>query len=226
MAVGDEEGVVSEAAFAFGFVGDDALDGAIGGGEGFAIAGEDHDAAEATGAFFAAGAGSGEFGEEFLAVVFVGGIFACVSGGVDAGGAVEGIDFDTGVIGEDEGIGGEDGGCGEGFDGGVGFEGVAVFDGGGDLGVGGEVGDRVHEVMEDRGDFFGFMGVLGGDDEGGHGGVFTGGNPPRRVNDGVGGFFIDDVRRGRLRKGPAYDRKIITLQFPNKFQFSIFEIPR
>jgi hypothetical protein len=168
-AVGNEDGVVAEAAVAFFFVGDDAFDGTAGGGEEFAIEGEDHDAAEAAGAFFAADVFGGEFGEEFLAVLGVGGIFAGVAGGEDAGGAVEGVDFEAGVVGEDEGAGREGFIGGEGFDGGVGFEGIAVFDGRGDFGVGGEVGDIVDEIVEDGGDLIGFVGVLGGDDEGGHG---------------------------------------------------------
>ena len=60
-----------------------------------------------------------------------------VAGGADAGGSVEGVDFEAGVVGDDDLAGGVEG-VGDGFDAGVAFEGGFVFCGGGDVGEVGE----------------------------------------------------------------------------------------
>ncbi len=55
-----------------------------------------------------------------------------VTGGADAGGSVEGVDFEAGVVGDDDLAGGVVGVV-EGFEAGVAFEGRFVFGGGWDF---------------------------------------------------------------------------------------------
>ena len=55
-----------------------------------------------------------------------------VAGGADAGGSVEGVDFEAGVVGDDDLAGGVVGVV-DGFEAGVAFEGGFVFGGGGDF---------------------------------------------------------------------------------------------
>ena len=69
--------------------------------------------------------GLGGFG--WVEVVVVG-----EAGGADAGGSVEGVDFEAGVVGDDDFAGGVVGVV-DGFEAGVAFEGGLVFGGGGDL---------------------------------------------------------------------------------------------
>ena len=54
------------------------------------------------------------------------------AGGADAGGSVEGVDFEAGVVGDDDFAGGV-AGVVDGFVAGVAFEGGFVFVGGGDF---------------------------------------------------------------------------------------------
>ncbi len=55
-----------------------------------------------------------------------------VAGGADAGGSVEGVDFEAGVVGDDDLVGGVVGVV-DGLEAGVAFEGGFVFGGGGDF---------------------------------------------------------------------------------------------
>ena len=143
----EEEWVVAEAAGAARDGEDEALDRAFGGVEDFAIAGEGERAA-VTG--LAAGFGDGgECGEECGVVaivwIFVGAGAGCggdregwllvggEAGAADAGCAVEGGDFEAGVVGEDEEVGGAEGVV-DGFEAGVEFEGGFVLGRSGDGG--------------------------------------------------------------------------------------------
>ena len=92
-----------------------------------------------------------------------------VVGGVDAGLSVEGVDFESGVVGEAVEVGGA---CVVGgLESGVGFEGVAVFGWFGDGGCVGEVGEGEELCgREDVAEFFEFVWVGGGEEDGGHGG--------------------------------------------------------
>ena len=97
---------------------------------------------------------------------------AGVAGAVNAGGSVEGIDFEAGVVGEDEvGVSEEVAGA-EGFEGGIFEKGGAGFLGCGEVGVVAE-GLEVIAGAEEGAEFVNFVGVAGGDDDGevgkGHG---------------------------------------------------------
>ena len=134
----EEEGIVAEAAGSARGGEDEALDRALGGVEDLAIAGEGERAA-VTG--LAAGFGDcGEGGEEGGVVAVVGcvgcggdGEVGGEAGAADAGGVVEGGDFEAGVVGEDEEVGGAEGVV-DGFEAGVEFEGGFVLGRSGDGG--------------------------------------------------------------------------------------------
>ena len=156
VAGGDEEGVVAEAVGAAGGVGEGAFAGAEN-GAGLAVGrGEGEDATEAGGAVGDALHG----GDELLEVVGVGGAFAGVARGTDAGGAVEVVDFEAGVVGERPEPGDE--GKGAGFEDGVAFKGVGGFLDFGEIGevVGGENFNAEHGA-----NFGEFVGVTGGEEE-------------------------------------------------------------
>ncbi len=164
VAFGNEERVVTKAAFAFFLIREDALDGTIEGGENLILAGEGEDATKAATARFSFGPGFVEFDEELFAVGFVGRVFAGVAGGVDAGRTVQGIDFKPRVVGDD-GCFGHGLAGGEGFDGGIFVEGGSGFLRGLKLGEGGQVHDFVVEVRKDLAEFLRFVGVVRGNNE-------------------------------------------------------------
>ena len=95
---------------------------------------------------------------------------------MDARRAAERVDRQAGVIGQHEiearkAVKPSSDLCG--FFDGVGGEGVAVLD---DLRSGGKLGQGLHgkTVAQNRGDFFGLVGVAAGDEEGGHAGQVAG----------------------------------------------------
>jgi hypothetical protein len=129
----EEKRVVTKAIGAAGLVEYLAFDDAFGAEEDFAVAGEGEGADETCGAGCVGE--SGEEGEEaeVVASVFAtgGGVEVEVvgeAGGAYAGVATEGVDFEAGIVGEDEAVGGEEG-VGAGLDLGIAHEGVGVFDG-------------------------------------------------------------------------------------------------
>ena len=98
MTGGAEEGIVAEAPLPFLRVEDRAFDGAAGDVGDFAALGQGEDTAEAGGAVpdFA------ESAEEFFAVTGIGRAGSGIAGGMDAGSAAEGIDLQSGIVGEDD----------------------------------------------------------------------------------------------------------------------------
>ena len=129
-----EERVVSKAACASGRLEDKAFHGAVRGVEGKAVAGGDQDAAVAGGALGLLHAGEA-LQQDYVVpdigvVIGVGRIdeagVSRESGRADTGRTVERIDFEAGVVCEDELAGGE-AGVVDGFECGVGGEGEAVF---------------------------------------------------------------------------------------------------
>ena len=138
----EEEGVVAEAAGAAGSGEDEAFDGALGGVEEFAIAGEGERAA-VTG--LAAGFGTSARAARRAALLRLSGVSAVggvgqvggEAGAADSGGVVEGGDLEAGVVGEDEEVGCAEGVV-DGLGAGVGLEGGPVLGRGGD---GGDVGE-------------------------------------------------------------------------------------
>ncbi len=140
-----EEWVVAEAFGAAGGGEDFAFDGSVADGEDLAVAGGGEDAVVAGAAL---GEGDvGEIGDEVEVVALVGCCFGWagvvvvvgVAGGADAGCSVESVDFEAGVVGDDDFVGGVVGVV-DGLDAGVALEGGLVFGGGGDLFEAGEWG--------------------------------------------------------------------------------------
>lgn len=170
VAGGLEDGVVAEAVVTAWLFGDVAFHGAAEDADGFALLGQGEDADEAGGggrAALQAAAGlktrpPGKLGEEFGDVVGVGGVFAGVAGGMHAGGAAEGVDFEAGVVGDDEAARQKTGG-GEGFQCGVFLEGAAGFVDGRLVREGGEVGD-FEAGSEDGGELAGLVRVARGEE--------------------------------------------------------------
>ena len=135
-----EERIVAEAASAARGLEDESIDGAFGRLDDFTVECGDQDAAITGGALV--GRDFGEALEQDDVVPDVGVVVGigrvdetgvgCIASGTDAGSAIEGVDFEAGVVGEDELAGGETRVI-DGFDSGVGEEGVAVFFGGWDV---------------------------------------------------------------------------------------------
>lgn len=158
VAVGDEQWVVAKAVFAAQFFDDDPFAGAFDGERFFAGTGEGDDGTEAGAAIFF----SRELAQQFGVVRGVVARFAGVAGGIDAGRAVEGVNFEPRVVGE----GGPAGCVAEllRFFYGVSGEGVAVFNRIGDVGEI-ECGADIHILkVKDGLNFFELVGVSGGDD--------------------------------------------------------------
>src|SRR5260370_1789785 len=151
-----EERVVAEALGAAWRGENFAFDGAVADGEDFAVASGGEDAVVAGGALGEGNAG--EEGEEVEVVAVVCGqrrgvlvgwlggfgwvevVVVGEAGGADAGGSVEGVDFEAGVVGDDDRAGGV-AGVVDGFVAGVAFEGGFVFGWGLDLVEVGEWGE-------------------------------------------------------------------------------------
>ncbi len=193
----DEEGVVSEAlmaargrsdvAVAFAAEEGGVVVEAVGGeevaearGEGAVGEDEGEDADEASAALVGGvGVEVAEALKEEGVVLFVGGVGASEAGAVDAGGTVEGVDDEAGVVGEGGKARSERGGA-------CLFEGVSaevggIFDDVGDVDVEGGEGDGLQGITEEGAqegvELAGFSGVAGGDEESvvGHGWVWCGG---------------------------------------------------
>ena len=143
-----EEGVEAETGGAARGGEDFSVYGAVGFGEDFCVAGCDEDAA-VTGGAGIRGLGEGVEEAEVVADVWIerSGVrralevhVFCVAGGADTGGKVEGVDFEAGVVGQDD-LAGCVGSVVEGLEAGVAGEGGLVFFWGGDVlevGQGGE----------------------------------------------------------------------------------------
>ena len=163
IAIGDEEGVIPEAAGAAGGEGNLAFHGADEAGQFLAAAGH------GDGAYVAGGEGlfcfrlCGEFCKHFAVVTFIIAVGTGVAGGIHAGHAAKGVYADAAVVRNHEA--GEHGGDAFGLDGGVCGKGGAGF-----LGVrrAGEVcqGLQFELLREDACEFACFVGVAGGDEEG------------------------------------------------------------
>lgn len=166
-ALGNEEGVVAEAAGTQGIEGNLPLAGTDEGGKFLPPAGH------RDGAHIAGGEGSGAFGfgsklcQHFAVVGFIVPVGAGIAGGVDTGHATQGIDADAAVVRHDQAR--EDGRNALGLDGGIGREGGAGF-----LGVGcaGEVSQGAELKLrgQDTGEFACFVSVARSDEEGDAGG--------------------------------------------------------
>ena len=121
-----EERVVSEARRAPEFAKDDAVDGPLGNMRDHAVACEGKHADE-TGVPVSV-VGVGELAEELVVVGGVlrisGQVGGSVTRGVHAGSAVEGVDFESAVVGENECVGNPQG-VFSGFQASIGFEGVS-----------------------------------------------------------------------------------------------------
>lgn len=140
---------------------ENAADGVVGegDGEGDAKAGE---------ALFGLGGEGGELLEEEAVVVFIGGVFAGEAGGANARGTAEGVDFEAGVVGEDDGAGRK--GSLQGFFDGIAGEGVGgLIDRGERIGVALGIKDLpggVEEVGQEGLEFPAFARIGGGDKKG------------------------------------------------------------
>jgi len=135
--------IVAEAIVAAGRIQDDAFGGAAEGGEGLAIAGGGDDADESRGALF--GRHTGQFAQHARIVRFVVGVgfggvrfVSGVARGMDAGRALQSVDFEAGIVGDDE-LARNGTTVGLSFLAGILLEGGAVFD---NQGQGGEIRDR------------------------------------------------------------------------------------
>jgi hypothetical protein len=134
----EEERVVAEAVDAARGGEDFAFDGAFGDTEYVAIAGCCEDAAISSRWMRAGKGAQGLLEAEVIALVGAGGcgageaLVVGVAGGADAGGSVESVDFEAGVVGDDD-LAAEVMGVVDGLDTGVAFEGEFVFRGRGDF---------------------------------------------------------------------------------------------
>jgi hypothetical protein len=166
----EEEGVIAEASGASGSGEDFTFDGAVGDAEDFAIASCGEDAMVAGFGVLDVEFSEGLLEAEVVTLVSCGGwgdsevfVFG-VAGGADAGCSVEDVDFEAGVVGEDD-FSGRELGVVDGLEAGVAFEGWFVFGGWGNFteareGFDGDVRGRGGcEVAE-------LAGVGGGDVEG------------------------------------------------------------
>ena len=163
MTGGSEQGIVAESALPFLLMEDLAFDGTAGYVDDFAALGKGEDTAEAGGAVrrFAKGT------EELLAVSGIGRARTGIASGMNAGSTAEGIDFQSGVIGEDKIVREKPGGV-ERLDPGVVFERFPVLHSRLDLRKAVEIEVTGEAVPEDRLNFYGLVGIVGCDDEPGH----------------------------------------------------------
>jgi hypothetical protein len=160
-----KERIVAEALVATWGGEDFAFYGAVGGGENFAVSGCGENATIA-GGVRACDAGEGLLEAEVVALVRCAGerevAVVGVAGGADAGGSVESIDLEAGVVGEDD-LSGRVLGVVQGLEAGVAFKGGLVFFGGGDLVEAGQGSER--DEARGCGEVSQLAGVGGGDVE-------------------------------------------------------------
>jgi len=132
--------------------------------EDLAVPGQGQDASETGGSM----RGGIELAEKLLPVGLIRGVRPGETGGVNAGRSTEGIDFQPGVVGEDE-VFGETLGGSSSLQPGVFFQRVPDLFRGLDLRNAGEVGDLGENIAEDFADFVRFVRIVSRENQSLHG---------------------------------------------------------